>query len=112
MPDQRQLIGQLERNLRFLAAVATRDGRLALLSSIGDEQRALGRLREAEITLRDACALAQELVDRRALVDNLLAARPYPVRAEPAGQRPRTILREADLLCREKLVGGAAGRTC
>ncbi len=104
MPDQRQLIGQLERNLRFLAGAATRDGRLALLTSIGDEQRALGRLREAETTLREACALAEELVDRRALVDNLIVlARTVselnrPVEAE-------AVLREADLLCRERLVG-------
>lgn len=104
MPDQRQLIGQLERNLRFLGAAATRDGRLALLSSIGDEQRALGRLREAEITLREACALAQELVDRRALVDNLLVlARTVSELNRPA--EAEAILREADLLCREKLVG-------
>jgi tetratricopeptide (TPR) repeat protein len=104
MPDQRQLIGQLERNLRYLAAAATRDGRLALLSSIGDEQRALGRLREAEVTLRDACALAEELVDRRALVDNLLMlARTVSELNRP--DEAEVILREADLLCREKLVG-------
>jgi tetratricopeptide (TPR) repeat protein len=102
--DQRQIAGQLERNLRFLAGAATRDGRLALLTSIGDEQRALGRLREAETTLREACLLAEELVDRRALVDNLLglaqtlAALNRPAEAEQ-------FLREAELLCRERLVG-------
>jgi tetratricopeptide (TPR) repeat protein len=104
MADQRQLVGQLERNLRFLAAAATRDGRLALLTSIGDEQRALGRLREAEVTLREACALAAELVDRRALVDNLLVlARTVAELNRP--DEAETVLREAELLCRERLVG-------
>ena len=104
MADHRQLVGQLDRNQRFLAAAATRDGRLALLTSIGDEQRALGRLREAEITLREACALAEELVDRRALVDNLLVlARTVSELNRPADAE--TILREADLLCCERLVG-------
>ncbi|MDX6205353.1 MAG: hypothetical protein QOF39_1410 [Frankiales bacterium] len=103
--DQRQVAGQLERNLRFLAAAATRDGRLALLTSIGDEQVVLGRLREAETTLREACLLAEELVDRRALVDNLIVL----ARCVAALNRPaeaEQLLREADLLCRERLVGG------
>jgi tetratricopeptide (TPR) repeat protein len=102
--DQRQVAGQLERNLRFLAGVATRDGRLALLTVIGDEQRELGRLREAETTLREACALAEELVDRRARVDNLIVL----ARTVAALNRPteaEALLREADLLCRERLVG-------
>ena len=84
--DQRQLAGQLERNLRFLAGAATRDGRLALLTSIGEEQNVLGRLREAEVTLREACALAEELVDRRALVDNLLTLARTLAGAQPAGR--------------------------
>lgn len=103
--DQRQVAGQLERNLRFLGAVATRDGRLALLTSIGDEQVLLGRLREAETTLREACTLAEELVDRRALVDNLIGL----ARCVGALNRPaeaEQLLREADLLCRERVVGG------
>ena len=102
--DQRQVAGQLERNLRFLAGAATRDGRLALLTSIGDEQVALGRLREAEVTLREACTLAEELVDRRALVDNLIGL----ARCVAALNRPaeaEQVLREAELLCRERLVG-------
>lgn len=104
MTDQRQVAGQLERNLRYLAAAATRDGRLALLSVIGDEQRQLGRLREAEITLREACALAEELVDRRARVDNLVVlARTVADLNRPA--EAEELLREADLLCRERLVG-------
>lgn len=101
--DQRQLAGQLERNLRFLAGAATRDGRLALLTSIGEEQHELGRLREAEVTLREACALAEELVDRRALVDNLLVL----ARTVAALNRPdeaEQVLVEAELLCRERLV--------
>jgi tetratricopeptide (TPR) repeat protein len=104
MADQRQVAGQLERNLRFLAGAATRDGRLALLSVIGDEQRELGRLREAESTLREACALAEELVDRRAKVDNLvLLARTVAALNRP--EDAEQLLIEADLLCREKLVG-------
>jgi tetratricopeptide (TPR) repeat protein len=103
--DQRQVAGQLERNLKYLGAVATRDGRLALLTSIGDEQRLLGRLREAEATLREACALAEELVDRRALVDNLLVlARCVASLNRPA--EAEQLLLEADLLCRERVVGG------
>ena len=98
-----QLAGQLERNLRYLSAAATRDGRLALLTSIGDEQRALGRLREAEGTLREACALAEELVDRRARVDNLLLlARCVAELNRPA--EAELLLREAELLCRERVV--------
>lgn len=105
MADQRQVAGQLERNLRFLAGAATRDGRLALLTSIGEEQNQLGRLREAEVTLREACSLAEELVDRRALVDNLLMlARTLASLNRPA--EAETLLIEADLLCRERLVGG------
>jgi tetratricopeptide (TPR) repeat protein len=105
MADQRQVASQLERNLRFLAGAATRDGRLALLTSIGEEQVLLGRLREAETTLREACVLAEELVDRRALVDNLIML----ARCVSAINRPaeaEQVLREADLLCRERLVGG------
>jgi hypothetical protein len=105
MADQRQVASQLERNLRFLAGAATRDGRLALLTSIGEEQVLLGRLREAETTLREACVLAEELVDRRALVDNLIML----ARCVSAINRPaeaEQVLREADLLCREPLVGG------
>jgi tetratricopeptide (TPR) repeat protein len=102
--DQRQVAGQLERNLRFLAGAATRDGRLALLTVIGDEQRELGRLREAEATLREACALAEELVDRRAKVDNLVVlARTIAALNRPADAE--AVLREAELLCRERLVG-------
>jgi tetratricopeptide (TPR) repeat protein len=103
--DRRQVAGQLERNLKFLAGAATRDGRLALLTSIGDEQRLLGRLREAEATVREACELAEELVDRRALVDNLIVL----ARCVAALNRPaeaEQVLREAELLCRERLVGG------
>ncbi|MDX6228785.1 MAG: hypothetical protein QOI76_2175 [Frankiales bacterium] len=103
--DRRQVAGQLERNLKFLAGAATRDGRLALLTSIGDEQRLLGHLREAEATVREACALAEELVDRRALVDNLIVlARCVASLNRPA--EAEQVLREADLLCRERLVGG------
>lgn len=104
MTDQRQVAGQLERNLRYLAGAATRDGRLALLSVIGDEQRQLGRLREAEATLREACALAEELVDRRAKVDNLVLLARTVADLNRAGDAEQ-ILREADLLCRERLVG-------
>jgi tetratricopeptide (TPR) repeat protein len=103
--DERQVAGQLERNLRFLAAAATRDGRLALLTSIGEEQFSLGRLREAEVTLRSACALAEELVDRRALVDNqLVLARTLASLNRSA--EAEQLLVEADLMCREPLVGG------
>jgi tetratricopeptide (TPR) repeat protein len=101
--DQRQLAGQLERNLRFLAGAATRDGRLALLTAIGEEQRQLGRLREAEATLHEARALAEELVDRRAVVENLVVLA-RTVAALNRLDEAESLLREADVLCQEKLV--------
>jgi tetratricopeptide (TPR) repeat protein len=63
---------QVERYERLLAVTATREDRLLLLGHLAQARLALGRWREAEESLREAVALAEELADHRALATALV----------------------------------------
>lgn len=63
----------VERSRKLLPLAATIDDRLKLLSSIGEDERVLGRYRDAEATLRAAADLAGDIGDQRALAGILIS---------------------------------------
>ncbi|MFL6139119.1 MAG: tetratricopeptide repeat protein [Frankiaceae bacterium] len=98
---ERSVRDQVERYQRLADVAASREDRLALLGHVARAQLELGRLREAEASLRTAVELAAELADQRGVVTSLdrLAAvvrqQNRPADAEPAYRRALAVVAAA-----------------